>query len=122
MSALSLVDGAPALRGLSDALRAGEPIYLLPKDDVANDVISPALSSCNSADVMIGFFASQSLAEIAPGLATYLRSTQAPLRLIVSPYLTAADQVALAAGATPVDAWASEKIIDSLPDADALIG
>jgi len=120
MTALPLAEGTPASRGLSDALRAGEPIYLLPKDDVANGVISPALSSCNSADVMIGFFASQSLAEIAPGLATYLRSTQAPLRLVVSPYLTAADQLALAAGTMPSESLASAKIIDSLPDADAL--
>ena len=120
MSTIPSPDRVNVSYGLGEALRAGEPIYLLPKDDVANEVISPALSSSRSADVMIGFFASQSLAEIAPGLATYLRSTQAPLRLIVSPYLTAADQLALLAGTTPADGMACAKIIDSLPDADAL--
>lgn len=105
--------------GLSSALRATEPIYILPKDDVATAVIVPGLSASASAEVMIGFFASQALAEIAPGLATYLRSTSAPLRLVVSPYLSAADQEALKQGIDP-DALAAAKIGDALPDADAL--
>lgn len=107
--------------GLSIALRAAEPIFILPKDDAAADVIIPGLANSASAEVMIGFFASQSLAEIAPGLATYLRSTSAPLRLIVSPYLTASDQAALQHGTAP-DAVAAAKFEESLPDADALAG
>lgn len=104
---------------LSTALRATEPIYILPKDDVAADVIVPSLANSASAEVMIGFFASASLAEIAPGLATYLRSTSAPLRLIVSPYLSAADQEALRQGVSP-DALVAAKFEGTLPDADAL--
>jgi superfamily II DNA or RNA helicase len=107
--------------GLSTALRATEPIYILPKDDVAAEVIIPGLAASTSAEVMIGFFASQSLAEIAPGLATYLRNTSAPLRLIVSPYLTAADQAALQQGTDP-DAIIAAKFDEALPDADALSG
>ncbi|NII59999.1 DEAD/DEAH box helicase family protein [Sphingomonas aerolata] len=104
---------------LSDALRIAEPIYILPKDDVAADVIIPALAASSSAEVMIGFFSSQALAEIAPGLASYLRTTSAPLRLVVSPYLSNADQDALRRGTDPA-ALAGEKLGEALPDADAL--
>jgi superfamily II DNA or RNA helicase len=106
-------------RGLSDALRATEPIYILPKDDVAGTVIVPGLAASERAEVMIGFFASQALAEIAPGLASYLRTTSEPLKLIVSPYLSAADQEALRQGSS-AEALAEDKIAQALPDADAL--
>jgi superfamily II DNA or RNA helicase len=116
-----VVEATEATRSLSNALRTTEPIYILPKDDVAAEVIIPGLAHSDSADVMIGFFSSQSLAEIAPGLATYLRTSSAPLRLIVSPYLSAADQAALQQGLAP-DAVAAARFEESLPDADALSG
>ena len=80
---------------LKFALRDAEPLYLLPKDDVAESVLSPALASCERADLMVGFFSSHALAEIAPGLASFLRQSQQSLRLIVSPFLTEEDQAAL---------------------------
>ena len=49
------------------------------------------MRSSTQLDVMMGYFASSSFAEIAPGLATFLRSTQAPLRIVVSPFLTETD-------------------------------
>ena len=63
--------------GLVDVLSPAEPVYILPKDDVAELIISPALRVCDSADVMIGYFASQSLAEIAP--CAPAKSTISPL-------------------------------------------
>lgn len=119
MSATALYQRDDSSRGLATNLRAAEPIYILPKDDAAGDVIVPALAASGSAEVMIGFFASQSLAEIAPGLATYLRSTTEPLRLVVSPYLTATDQEALAAGLSP-NALAETKLAEGWPTADEL--
>ena len=104
---------------LVDVLETAEPIYLLPKDDVAELVISPALAACDSADIMIGFFASQSLSEIAPGLANFLSSSTEPLRIIVSPFLTPEDQGALA-DADTIGAVAAARFATSLPDADAL--
>lgn len=104
---------------LSIALQVTEPIYILPKDDVAADVIIPGLAASSSAEVMIGFFSSQALAEIAPGLASYLRTTSAPLRLVVSPYLSSADQEALRHGMN-AEALAEAKLGEALPDADAL--
>ncbi|SEQ99856.1 Superfamily II DNA or RNA helicase [Sphingobium sp. YR768] len=105
---------------LVDILSPVEPFYILPKDDVAELVISPALQACMSADVMIGYFASQSLAEIAPGLAAYLRSSTQPLRLIVSPFLTAQDQDALRLGTLGSEELAALRLEAALPDADAL--
>lgn len=104
---------------LVDMLNGAEPLYLLPKDDVAELVISPALAVSDHADIMIGFFASQSLAEIAPGLASYLIATTEPLRLIVSPFLTAEDQLALT-DADAIGALAETKFVGALPNADAL--
>ena len=49
------------------------------------------MRSSTQLDVMMGYFASSSFAEIAPGLATFLRRTQAPLRIVVSPFLTETD-------------------------------
>ena len=47
---------------------------------------------------MVGFFSSSVLASLAPGLATYINSTDKSLRLIVSPYLSDADRNAIAEG------------------------
>ncbi|SFO57901.1 Superfamily II DNA or RNA helicase [Mesorhizobium sp. NFR06] len=104
---------------LIKAFEAVEPIYILPKDDVATEVIIPGLSASAHADVMIGFFSSQSLAEIAPGLASYLRASSAPLRLVISPYLSATDQDALRRGLSP-ETLVGIKFDDQLPNADAL--
>ena len=112
--------GAPSPKGnLEEALRGAAPIYVLPKDDVAEKVITPALAASATARVMMGFFASQALGEIAPGLATFLRETAAPLQLIVSPFLTKSDQEALARGLDGVE-LAGMKLSEKLPDADAL--
>jgi superfamily II DNA or RNA helicase len=105
---------------LRSALDDCEPIYLLPKDDVAELVISPALAASGSAEVMIGFFASHSLAEIAPGLAAYLCSTDAPFRLIVSPFLTHEDQEALRTDKRAAQQIAEDLFLGQLPDADML--
>jgi len=106
--------------GLADCLRSAEPLYILPRDDAAETVISPALGSCLSAQVMIGYFTSQSFAQIAPGLASYLRHSSEPLSIIVSPYLTAEDRAALHEGVISPEALACKRFDMGLPDADAL--
>lgn len=108
------------LTGLAQVLADAEPLYLLPKDDVAELVISPALANSRSADIMMGFFASQSLAEIAPGLADFLRNSRDPLRVIVSPFLTAEDQLALRDDPSAQRRIADLKLDNGLPDADVL--
>jgi superfamily II DNA or RNA helicase len=68
---------------------------------------------------MMGYFASSSLAQIAPGLATFLRSSTGTLRLLVSPVLTQEDQDALGRGLSEED-LALDRFVDGLPDADDL--
>ena len=104
---------------LRQALGAAEPFYLLPKDDVAQEVIIPALTACRSAQVMMGFFTSGSFAEIAPGLASYLTARGNPLQLIISPYLSTEDQAVLSSR-TDMPQFALEWLTTALPDADAL--
>lgn len=110
-------DGVSKLR---QAINGCEPIFILPKDDAANNVISPALASCEEVDVMIGFFSSQALSEIAPGLAAFLRNSAEPMRLVVSPYLTNEDREALSAGTMHADALVEGKWAEGLPTADDL--
>ena len=105
---------------LKFALRDAEPLYLLPKDDVAESVLSPALEACERADLMVGFFSSHALAEIAPGLASFLRQSQQSLRLIVSPFLTEEDQAALREGQLTAASLAKRSLDSSIPDANAL--
>ena len=65
---------------------------------------------------MMGYFASTSFAEIAPGLATFLRNTQAPLRIIVSPFLTNTDFDALTQDESYLAALAERLLVNVVPD------
>lgn len=100
------------------ALEMAPPMFVLPRDDLLPTLV-PAIAASASLDCMMGFFASSSLAEIAPGLATFLRSTRSPMRLLVSPFITAADQAALRDGAS-TEELAESLFPGALPDADEL--
>lgn len=100
------------------ALEAAPPMFILPRDDLLPALI-PAIGASTVLDCMMGFFASSSLAEIAPGLATYLAAGSAPVRLLVSPIISAADQAALRDGLDPA-ILIEQHFEGSLPDADAL--
>jgi superfamily II DNA or RNA helicase len=100
------------------ALEGAPPMFILPRDDLISTLV-PAIGASASLDCMMGFFASSSLAEIAPGLATFLRLSAAPMRLLVSPFITPADQAALKEG-VDVEAIAESLFLGSVPDADEL--
>ncbi len=100
------------------ALEGAPPMFILPRDDLTSTLV-PAIGASASLDCMMGFFASSSLAEIAPGLATFLRLSAAPMRLLVSPFITPADQAALKEG-LDVEALAESLFPGSVPDADQL--
>lgn len=74
------------------SLKYLKPLYFLPHDNLAKDVLIPALGCANSVNCMMGFFSSKSLSQIAPGLATFINSTNNKLQLIISPYLKAEDK------------------------------
>ena len=80
-----------ALRPLSDI----RPLYILPNDPLAEEVLIPGFQNAGRVDCMAGFFSSEILAVLAPGLATYINATQNSFRLIISPLLRPEDQVAI---------------------------
>jgi superfamily II DNA or RNA helicase len=105
---------------LRKILTACKPIYILPRDAIADSVISPAMSVSSQVDIMMGFFSSQSFAEIAPGLAAFLNKSNECLRLIISPYLSETDQRALRDGLFHSSQISDEAIERLIPDKDAL--
>ncbi len=83
-----------ALRSL-DRVR---PLYILPTDPLAEEVLIPGFRAAGKVDCMVGFFSSEVLASLAPGLATYVTDSENSFRLIVSPLLRAEDQAAIEEG------------------------
>ena len=106
---------------LMAALADSQPLYILPKDPVTAQVLLPALKATGSLDVMMGYFSSSSFAEIAPGLATFLRSAQAPLRMVISPFLTAGDFETLTQEDGRLSRLAQEILINDIPDEDFFV-
>lgn len=104
--------------GLREAIGGLKSVYLLPRDNVAESVISPALGHSHDVSIMMGFFTSASLAEIAPGLAAYIQNSNEPLRLIISPYITADDQAILKMGDDELKEAAFRNFENAWPDAD----
>ena len=71
------------------------PLYMLPKDSLIDDVLIPCFESATYVDCMMGFFSSEILVSIAPGLATFINSSEESLRLIISPLLRTEDKEAI---------------------------
>ena len=80
------------------------PLYILPDDPVTEEVLIPCFQSTTQVDCMMGFFSSEVLVSLAPGLATFINSSQESFRLIISPLLRAEDKEAIEEGiASPED-------------------
>ena len=71
------------------------PLYILPKDSLIDDVLIPCFQSAMHVDCMMGFFSSEILVSIAPGLATFINCSDESLRLIISPLLRTEDKEAI---------------------------
>ncbi len=74
------------------------PLYMLPTDPLADEVLIPAFKAADSVDCMVGFFSSEVLASLAPGLATFIARSNKPLRLVVSPLVRDEDRAAIEQG------------------------
>ena len=105
---------------LKDALEPAKALYILPVDPLVEHVLVPAMRSSIALDVMTGYFSSSSFAEIAPGLATFLRNTEAPLRMVVSPFLSDADFETLTRNDEQRVDLARRILLDDMPDEDDL--
>ncbi len=87
------------LRALPDI----RPLYILPKDPATEDVLIPCFQSATHVDCMMGFFSSEILVSLAPGLATFINCADESLRLIISPLLRPEDKAAIAEGVASVE-------------------
>ena len=106
-----LVDVAPELTLRS--LKGVRPLYMLPADPVAEEVLIPGFQSAGKVDCMVGFFSSEVLASLAPGLATYISGSENSFRLIISPLLRAEDQAAIEDGLNSAEETA-DRILEEL--------
>ena len=84
-------------------LEEARPLYLLPQDPLADEVLIPGFRVASAVDCMVGFFSSAVLSTLAPGLATYISTSERSLRLVISPFLRPEDQEAIAQGVAPVN-------------------
>ena len=80
-----------------------QPLYILPKDPATADVLIPCFQSATHVDCMMGFFSSEILVSLAPGLATFINCADESLRLIISPLLRPEDKAAIAEGIASVE-------------------
>jgi len=87
------------------------PLYMLPMDPLADEVLIPAFRTADSVDCMVGFFSSEALGHLAPGLATFIGRSDSPFRLIVSPLLRDEDRSAIERGLVE---QVAETIMDGL--------
>ena len=77
-----------------------KPLYILPDDPFAEEVLIPCFKSSSQVDCMMGFFSSEVLVPLAPGLATFINFSQESFRLVISPILRAEDRTAIEEGLT----------------------
>ena len=88
------------------------PLYMLPDDPVTEEVLIPCFQSTAQVDCMMGFFSSEVLVSLAPGLATFINCSQGSFRLIISPLLRPEDKDAIEEGITSPEDIASTALKD----------
>ena len=82
------------------------PMYILPNAPLVEDVLIPNFAASASVDSMMGFFSSSALADLAPGLATFVNRSDGKLRLIISPVLRNEDAEAIRFGTNESEVFA----------------
>lgn len=86
------------------------PLYISPKDPVTKDVLIPCFQSASSVDCMMGFFSSEILVSLAPGMASFIDCSDENLRLIISPLLRTEDKEAIELGTASTEEIAREAL------------
>ena len=117
------VQSAPAVAAQQRSLRfldGVRPLYMLPVDPLAEEVLIPGFQGADKVDCMVGFFSSEVLASLAPGLATYISGSEGSFRLIISSLLRAEDQAAIEDGFQSAEQVA-DKILEELTVTEDLL-
>ncbi|MDE0315855.1 MAG: DEAD/DEAH box helicase family protein [Candidatus Poribacteria bacterium] len=89
-----------------------QPLYILPKEPLTKKVLIPCFQSAAHVDCMMGFFSSEILASLAPGLATFINASEGSLRLVISPILSPEDQAAIKEGLISPEEIANDVLTD----------
>jgi superfamily II DNA or RNA helicase/HKD family nuclease len=92
------------------SLRGIRPIYFLPDDPFSEEVLVPAFRITEKANCMMGFFSSEALSTLAPGLAAFINRSKYSFRLIISPFLRPGDLQAIEDGIRSPEDVAKELI------------
>src|SRR5262245_45742370 len=82
---------------LADALADVMPDYEIPTDDLVGEVLIPAMTHAEEVRIGAGFFSSQCLAQVAPGLGSYI-ARDGVVRLLASTSLSPEDRDAIERG------------------------
>ena len=101
------------VRGALKSIPQTRPLYLLPTDPLSEEVLIPGFREAHIVDCMVGFFSSEVLSSLAPGLATFINEAEHSIRLLISPILRKKDQEAIELGTRGSDEIATQ-IIDDL--------
>lgn len=96
------------------------PLYMLPADSLAEEILIPGFLAAGKVDCMAGFFSSEVLVSLAPGLATYIASSKNSLQLLVSPLFRAEDQAAIEEGLNSPEGIA-DRLLEELTVTEDLI-
>ena len=88
------------------------PLYLLPDEPFIREVLIPSFASGKAVDCMMGFFSSEVLASLAPGLATFINCSNGIFRLIISPILRTEDLEAMKRGINSAEDVAQDLLDD----------
>ena len=102
------------------SLKGIQPIYFLPTDPFSEEVLIPTFRMSEKADCMMGFFSSEALSTLAPGLAAFINNSRFNFRLIISPFLRPEDREAIENGIRSPEEIA-QKIIEPLIITEDLI-
>jgi len=95
------------------SLKGLQPIYFLPNDPFPEEVLVPTFRVSEKADCMMGFFSSEALSALAPGLAAFINNSKFSFRLVISPFLRPEDREAIESGIwTPEDV--AKKLIEPI--------
>lgn len=97
-----------------------KPLYMLPRDSLAEEVFIPAFRISSKVDCMVGFFSSEALSSLAPGLATFIKQSKGKFRLIISPILRPEDLIAIENGIRKPEEIASDALEEIIITEDLL--
>src|SRR4051812_44462861 len=107
---LSSLQSIPGLR----------PIYFVPREDIAAQVLVPCLKYADQVACMVGFFSGHSLSMIAPGLASFIANSTDTLRLLICPVLRPEDRQAIKDGYSSAEKVVEEFLAAGLTIEDSL--